>query len=98
MKASRVVICLVATSLFAKSLSGQQGSVPGQRTVSSATENVSTMPAPKPRLKLAFTVLVFNFRQVSTDILSMAEKETDQIFGHAGIQVVWQESLAPIWK
>ena len=90
MKASRVVICFVATSLFAKSLSGQQGSVAGPRT-SSATENVSTMPALKPRLKMAFTVLVFNFRQVSTDILSNAEKETDQIFGNAGIQVVWQE-------
>jgi len=52
------------------------------------------MPVPKPALKVAasaFTVLVFNFRQVSTDILSNAEKETDQIFGHAGIQVVWQE-------
>ena len=52
------------------------------------------MPAPKPTLKVAasaFTVLVFNFRHVSTDILSNAEKEADQIFGHAGIQVVWQE-------
>jgi len=52
------------------------------------------MPAQKPTLKVAasaFTVLVFNFRQVSTDILSNAEKETDQIFGHAGIQVAWQE-------
>jgi len=91
MKASRVVICFVATSLFAKSLSGQQGSVAGQGTVSSATENANTMLALKPRLKMALTVLVFNFRQVSIDILSNAEKETDQIFGHAGIQVVWQE-------
>ena len=49
------------------------------------------MLALKPRLKMALTVLVFNFRQVSIDILSNAEKETDQIFGHAGIQVVWQE-------
>jgi hypothetical protein len=52
------------------------------------------MPALKPKLKIdasAFTVLVFNFRQVSRDILSNAEKEADQIFGHAGIQVVWRE-------
>src|SRR5215471_12446885 len=91
MKASRVVICFVATSLFAKSLSGQQGSVAGQGTVSSATENANTMLALKPRLKMALTVLVFNFRQVSTDILSNAEKEAAQIFGHAGMQVVWQE-------
>lgn len=52
------------------------------------------MPAPKPTLKdtnSAFTVMVFNFRQVSTDILSNAEKETDQIFGHASIKIVWQE-------
>jgi hypothetical protein len=52
------------------------------------------MPGQKPTLKVAasaFTVLVFNFRQVSTDILSNAEKEAEQIFDHAGIQVVWQE-------
>jgi len=39
----------------------------------------------------AITVLVFNFRQVSTDILSNAENEAGQIFGNAGMQVVWQE-------
>jgi len=52
------------------------------------------MPALKPKLSVApspFAVLVFNFRQVSTDILSNAEKEADQIFGHAGMKVVWQE-------
>jgi hypothetical protein len=52
------------------------------------------MPALKQKLKIdasAFTVLVFNFRQVSTDILSNAEKEAEQIFGHAGMQVKWQE-------
>jgi len=52
------------------------------------------MPAPKPKLKVegsTFTVLVFNFRQVSPDILSNAEKEADQIFCHAGIKIVWQE-------
>ena len=52
------------------------------------------MPALKPKLKIdasAFTVLVFNFRQVSSDILSNAEKEADQIFGHAGMKIVWQE-------
>jgi hypothetical protein len=94
MKASRVVICFVATSIFAKSVCGQQGSVGSQTTPSSPTEQVSTMPAPKPKLKIdasGFTVLVFNFRQVSTDILSNAEKEADQIFGHAGMQVVWQD-------
>ncbi|HTT23666.1 MAG TPA: hypothetical protein VMG82_32360 [Candidatus Sulfotelmatobacter sp.] len=94
MNLSRLVICFVATSFFAKSLSGQQGSVASQKTLSSPTENVSTTPAPKPELKIAasaFTVLVFDFRQVSTDILSNAEKEADQIFGRAGIQVVWQE-------
>src|SRR5262249_547973 len=42
--------------------------------------------APSP-----FTVLVFNFRQVSGGILSNAEKEADEIFDHAGIKVVWQE-------
>jgi hypothetical protein len=52
------------------------------------------MPALKPKLKIdasAFTVMVFNFRQVSTDILSNAEKEDDRIFSHAGIKIVWQE-------
>jgi hypothetical protein len=52
------------------------------------------MPAAKPTPKVAdssFTVLVFNFRQVSTDLLSNAEKEADQIFGHAGFKIVWQE-------
>jgi hypothetical protein len=52
------------------------------------------MPTPKPTAKAddsAFTVLVFNFRHVSTDILSNAEKEADQIFGRAGIKIVWQE-------
>jgi len=52
------------------------------------------MPASKPTLKVAtsvFTVLVFNFRQISTDVLSNAEKETNQIFGHAGMKIVWKE-------
>jgi len=52
------------------------------------------MPAAKPRLKAndpSFTVMVFNFRQVSSDILSNAEKEANQIFGRAGIKIVWQE-------
>jgi hypothetical protein len=35
--------------------------------------------------------MVFNFRQVDTDILSNAEKEVDQIFGQAAIKIVWQE-------
>ena len=94
MKRSRLVIYFVATSFFAKPVCGQQGSVPGQRTVSTPTENVSTMRTLKPKLKIdasAFTVLVFNFRPVSRDILSNAEKEADRIFGHAGIQVVWRE-------
>jgi hypothetical protein len=94
MNVSRVVICFLATSFFAKSVCGQQGSVASQTTLSSPTENVSTMPALKPKLKIdasAFTVLVFNFRPVSTDILSNAEKEAEQIFGHAGMQVKWQE-------
>jgi len=49
------------------------------------------MPALKPKLSVApspFAVLVFNFRQVSGGSLSDAEKEADQIFDHAGIQVV----------
>src|SRR5262252_8068555 len=49
---------------------------------------------PEPKLSVApspFTVLVFNFRQVSGGILSNAEKEADEIFDHAGIKVVWQE-------
>ena len=57
-------------------------------------ENISTMPSPKPTAKVdlsSFTVLVFNFRQVSSDILSNAEKETDRIFSHAGIKIVWHE-------
>src|ERR1700741_447897 len=93
MNVSRVVICFLATSFFSKSICGQQGSVAGQKTLSSPTENVSTMPALKPKLKIdasAFTVLVFNFRQVSSDVLSNAEKEADQIFGHASIKIVWQ--------
>jgi hypothetical protein len=51
-------------------------------------------PTPRSRLMddaSSFTVVVFNFRQVSTDILSKAEDEADQIFGHAAMQVVWQE-------
>jgi hypothetical protein len=35
--------------------------------------------------------MVFNFRQVSTEILSSAEKEADRIFAHVGVKVVWQE-------
>jgi len=94
MKTSRLVICFVATSFFAKSLSGQQGSVATKTIPSAPSEHVSTMPATKPIPEVAasaFTVMVFNFKQVSTDILSNAEKETDQIFSHADIQVVWQE-------
>jgi hypothetical protein len=94
MKVSRVVICLLAMAFFAKLLFGQQGSVARLSTLNSLTEHASTTPAPQPEPKVAasvFTVLVFNFRQVSTDILSNAEKEADQIFGHSGIQVVWQE-------
>ena len=58
------------------------------------TEHVRIMADPKSTPKVAasaFTVLVFNFRQVSTDILSNAEKEADRIFGHSGIKIVWQE-------
>ena len=94
MNLSRVAICLVATSFFAISVFGQQGSVASQTTPSSSTEHVSTVPAPKPTPKIAaptFTVMVFNFKQVSSDILSNAEKEADQIFGHAGMKIVWQE-------
>jgi len=94
MKVSRVVICFVATSFFAKLLFGQQESVARLSTLNSWTEHVSTMSAPKPEPKVvasAFRVLVFNFRQVSTDILSNAENEAGQIFGNAGMQVVWQE-------
>src|SRR5215831_5712301 len=94
MNVSRVVICLVATSFLTKSISGQQGSVASPTTLSSPTANVTTMPALKPKLSVApspFTVLVFNFRQVSGGILSNAEKEADEIFDHAGIKVVWQE-------
>jgi hypothetical protein len=52
------------------------------------------MATPKPTANVdasAFTVLVFNFRQVSKEILSNTEREADQIFGHAGIKIVWQE-------
>ena len=94
MNLSRVVIRLVATSLFAISVFGQQGSVASQTAPSSATEPVSTMPTPMPIPEVAasaLTVMVFNFKQVSSDIVSNAEKEASQIFGHAGIQVVWQE-------
>src|SRR5215475_1447696 len=94
MNLSRVVISFVATLFFAISVSGQQRSVRSQETPSSPTERVRTTPAPKPTLKdpdSAFTVLVFNFKQVSTDILSNAEKEADQIFDHAGIRITWQE-------
>ena len=94
MNVRRVVICFVVASFFAKSVSGQQGSVASQRTQSSPREHARTLPAPKPIPKVAvsaFTVMVFNFRQVSTDILSNAEKEADRIFGCAGIKIVWQE-------
>src|SRR5215469_18774603 len=94
MNLSRVVICFVAASFFAKSVSGEQGSSASQTTQSSPTEHVSSMPVPKPTPKVdaaAFTVMVFNFRQVSTDILSNAEREADQIFAHAGMKIVWQE-------
>ena len=52
------------------------------------------MPTPKPIPEVAasaFTVMVFNFKQVSSDILSTAEKEAGQIFGHAGMKIVWQK-------
>jgi len=52
------------------------------------------MPTTKPIPEVAtsaFTVMVFNFKQVSSDILSNAEKEAGQIFGHAGMKIVWQE-------
>jgi len=94
MNLSRVVICFVAASFFAKSVSGEQGSIASQTTQSSPTEYVSSIPVPKPTPKVAvaaLTVMVFNFRQVSTEILSNAEREADQIFAHAGIKIVWQE-------
>jgi hypothetical protein len=94
MNVSRVVICFVTALFFAKFVSGQQGSIATQTTLSSPTENISTIHAPKPTANVdpsSFTVLVFNFRQLSTDILSNAEKEAGQIFGHAGIKIVWQE-------
>jgi len=94
MNVSRVVICLVATSFFTKSISGQQGSVASPTTLSSPTANVTILPALKAKPNVApsgFTVLVFNFRQVSVGILSNAEKEADQILGRAGIQVLWRE-------
>jgi hypothetical protein len=52
------------------------------------------MPGPNPKQKVdasSFTVLVFNFRQVSPTILVNAERQADQIFDHAGIKIVWQE-------
>ena len=91
---SRVVICFLLASFLAKSLSGQRGSVASQTAQSSPTEHVSTIPAPKPTAKLSavtFTVLVFNFKPVSTDILSKTEKQADQIFGHAGMKIIWRE-------
>ena len=94
MNVNRVVICLVAALFFAKSVSGQQGSVASQSIPSSPTEHVSAVPVLKPTPKVAaaaFTVLVFNFRQVSSDTLSNAKKEADQIFSHAGIKIVWRE-------
>ena len=87
MNVSRVIICTVVAIFFAKSVSGQQGSLP-----SLPTEHVTTVPLPKSTPTVAdFTVLVFNFRQVSTDILSNSEKEADQIFAHAGMKIVWRE-------
>jgi hypothetical protein len=94
MNVSRVAICFVTELFFATFVSGQQGSIATQTTPSSPTENISAMPASKPTAKVdpsSFSVLVFNFRQVSTDILSNAEKEADQIFGRAGIKIVWHE-------
>src|SRR5262252_526297 len=92
MKVSRV-IWFVAAVMFAKSVCGQ-GSIVSQTILSSPAERVSTMPSSKPTTKGAdsvFTVMVFNFKQVSNDILSNAEKQADQIFDHAGIKIVWQE-------
>src|SRR5262249_31458299 len=94
MNLSRVVICLVLALCFAKSVSGQQGSITSQTTQGPPTQHVSSTPVPKPAPKVAvaaLTVMVFNFRQVSTDILSNAEREADQIFAHAGMKIVWQE-------
>jgi len=91
---SRVAICLVAASFLAKSISGQQGSVSSQTRLGSATEHVSTMPASRPTLKASepvFAVLAFNFRPVPNDIVLRAEKEVDQIFGRAGMKIVWYE-------
>ena len=90
-----VPVDVVITASFpAKSVSGQQESVAGQAIRSSSTEHQTTMPVPKPTPKVAapaFRVLVFNFKQVPTDILSNAEKQAGQIFGHAGMKIVWRE-------
>jgi hypothetical protein len=84
MNVSRMIVCFLAALLFATSVSGQQGSI----------ERVATIPTPQvtPKVEAStFTVMVFNFRQVSIDILSNSEKQADQIFDHAGIKIVWQE-------
>lgn len=38
----------------------------------------------------SFRVLVFNFRQVPSDILAEAEREATRIFGRAGVAVTWR--------
>jgi hypothetical protein len=89
-----MVICFFLTASFMGLAFGQETNGASPHTLISLTEHVSTTLARKPKLKAAasaFTVLVFNFRHVSTDILSKAENEADQIFGNAGIEVVWQE-------
>ena len=94
MRRRSVFICFVAASFFANSVSGQQGSIASKTTPSSPTEHASTMSTPKPIPKVADsapTVMVFNFKQVSSDILSNAEKEAGQIFAHVGMKIVWQE-------
>jgi hypothetical protein len=37
------------------------------------------------------TVLVFNFRQVPSDVLSKAENEAGRIFQRSGVDVTWRE-------
>ena len=94
MNLSRVVIGFITALFFATSVSGQQGRVATKTTPSVPSEQVNTMPTTKAIPEVAasgFTVMVFNFKQVSADILSNAEKEAGQIFAHVGMKIVWQE-------
>jgi len=86
MKTSRVVLCFLATSsFFVRSIAGQQGNVANATSPSSSIEKISTIPAPKTKLKIA----VYACKQLDASVVSSAEKVTTEIFKESHVEVEW---------